>query len=969
MRLLFASNNAHKLEEVRKILPADVTVLSLKEVGFLHDIDETGTTLEANSEIKAKAIWAWLRNHPEVVVDGVFADDTGLEIAALGGQPGVYTARWAGEDCVAANNRAKALSELQGKADRSARFRTVVTLIRDGKSEQVDGIVSGRIAEMELGDGGFGYDPVFIPEGYDRTFAQLPAEVKNSISHRARAMEALRRLLVCFFCLLMPFSLFAYDVAEQGVMGQWKHFNTYTYTFAACSSEDYVFALSGGSGSREMASLFAIKKSDNSIEEINRTCGLNGTSITNIQFDNKTNKLMILYANGVIDIWQNGAISTMSDLYSKMLEMPFVINSVDVQDGIAYMGTSFGVVLVDLVKQEIKNACYIGPNASALNVTAVTQCGGKIYALADNQVYVAETQSIIENYANWSLLQLPAEGVVSHITSAYGTLYVSMSGRLWNYRDNAWKSVYSYTCSWLTSSNNHLMAYIPYRSMLVDIMPDNMVLDVASCSSLDAIRDGDTYWSAEGSLGLCRISGDNKQFFIPDGPGDYRAVKMEYSDGKLFLAPGDRWATLYQRKATVSMFENEKWTVIPADTTASLLGIQQLTDLMDYAIDPFDNSHFFAVSYGQGVVEFRNNRPYKIYSCDTPGCTLESAINSPASAMWRYVWTSAAELDASGNLWVTNCGGVVSHSLHMMSPSGEWTALSFPFAAPETLGDMIIDSRNQNIKWILGCRSTSHGLIWFDDNGTPTNPSDDKAVVRSTFVDQYGRSFTPSFYYSMAQDRDGAIWVGTDAGIFIIEHTEFATSNRCTRVLIRRNDGTDLADYLLATETINAIAVDGANRKWLGTRSSGLYLVSPDGQEMLAHFTEENSYIPSSSVVSLLMVGETGELFVGTGLGVASFLTDASDPGEDMSEVYAYPNPVRRNYVGEITITNLMADTWVNILDAAGNLVCKTRSNGGTAVWNGCNQNGDRVASGVYTALCNSGNGKGRTVVKIMILN
>ena len=192
MKLVFASNNAHKLDEVRRILPADVEVLSLEQVGFLHDIDETGTTLAENSRIKAETVAEWLRANSQQPVDGVFADDTGLEIDALGGKPGVYTARWAGEP---AANRRKALQELADKPNRAAQFRTVVTLIDRTGTRQVDGIVRGRIATEERGDGGFGYDPVFIPEGYDKTFAELPAETKNTISHRARAMSELKKLL------------------------------------------------------------------------------------------------------------------------------------------------------------------------------------------------------------------------------------------------------------------------------------------------------------------------------------------------------------------------------------------------------------------------------------------------------------------------------------------------------------------------------------------------------------------------------------------------------------------------------------------------------------------------------------------------------------------------------------------------------------------------------------------------------
>ena len=207
MRLVFASNNAHKLDEVRAIMPAGVEVLSLRDIGFEAEIDETGTTLAENSMIKAQAVAAFINER----IDGVFADDTGLEIDALDGQPGVYTARWykrsegvkelTNEQEIFAANRAKTLRELANKTDRGAQFKTVITLISQKpkasgqKIIQVEGIVRGRIATEEYGEGGFGYDPIFIPEGYDKTFGELPAETKNSISHRARALAALVKVL------------------------------------------------------------------------------------------------------------------------------------------------------------------------------------------------------------------------------------------------------------------------------------------------------------------------------------------------------------------------------------------------------------------------------------------------------------------------------------------------------------------------------------------------------------------------------------------------------------------------------------------------------------------------------------------------------------------------------------------------------------------------------------------------------
>ena len=203
MRLVFASNNTHKLSEVRQIMPPDVEVLSLRDIGFEAEIDETGSALEENSMIKAQAVVTFISERLLTHIerpDGVFADDTGLEIDALNGAPGVYTARWAGDP---AANRAKALRELEGNENRGCQFRTVITLIKLSTLNnpqsviQVQGVVRGRIATAEYGEGGFGYDPLFIPDGYDKTFAELPASVKNTISHRARALKELLKVLNC----------------------------------------------------------------------------------------------------------------------------------------------------------------------------------------------------------------------------------------------------------------------------------------------------------------------------------------------------------------------------------------------------------------------------------------------------------------------------------------------------------------------------------------------------------------------------------------------------------------------------------------------------------------------------------------------------------------------------------------------------------------------------------------------------
>lgn len=189
MRIVFATNNSHKLDEIRNILGSSFEVMSLNELGCHDDIPETGTTLEENARQKAQYIY-------DKYHCNVFADDTGLEVDALGGKPGVYSARYAGgEGHDSEANMTKLLKNLEGETNRKAQFRTVIALILDGKTSLFDGIVEGEIIKERRGSEGFGYDPIFQPEGYDKTFAELGNDIKNTISHRARAVAKLAAFL------------------------------------------------------------------------------------------------------------------------------------------------------------------------------------------------------------------------------------------------------------------------------------------------------------------------------------------------------------------------------------------------------------------------------------------------------------------------------------------------------------------------------------------------------------------------------------------------------------------------------------------------------------------------------------------------------------------------------------------------------------------------------------------------------
>lgn len=188
MKIVFASGNKHKLEEIKAALPGDFEIISMRDLPFEGEIEEHGTTLEGNAAIKARFIH-------EHFGQNCFADDTGLEIAALGGAPGVYSARYAGEGCSFSDNVKKVLGEMEGKTNREARFRTVICLILESREYFFEGIVKGAITRESRGTGGFGYDPIFVPEGEERTFAQMDLEEKNTLSHRALAVRELARFL------------------------------------------------------------------------------------------------------------------------------------------------------------------------------------------------------------------------------------------------------------------------------------------------------------------------------------------------------------------------------------------------------------------------------------------------------------------------------------------------------------------------------------------------------------------------------------------------------------------------------------------------------------------------------------------------------------------------------------------------------------------------------------------------------
>jgi ligand-binding sensor domain-containing protein len=280
-----------------------------------------------------------------------------------------------------------------------------------------------------------------------------------------------------------------------------------------------------------------------------------------------------------------------------------------------------------------------------------------------------------------------------------------------------------------------------------------------------------------------------------------------------------------------------------------------------------------------------------------------------------------------------------------------------------TIGDLLITRSGQ--KWIILPRG--NGLFILDDNNTPDYFPDDR-YKKMLITDSESKVIT--YVYSLAEDLDGNIWVGTDQGPLIYYNPEKVLDEnlKAFRIKIPRNDGSGLADYMLGTEVITSIAVDGANRKWLGTLSSGAYLLSPDGTTRLRNFNEANSPIFANSISSVAVDDRSGYIWFATSKGVISVRGDATAGKDKFSGVYSFPNPVREDFTGNVTVTGLMRDTQIRITDVSGNLVYKTVSDGGEASWDLTTYNGKHVATGVYLVFCASSDGSQSCVTKILVI-
>ncbi len=447
----------------------------------------------------------------------------------------------------------------------------------------------------------------------------------------------------------------------------------------------------------------------------------------------------------------------------------------------------------------------------------------------------------------------------------------------------------------------------------------------------------------------------------PGGPKYNYFGFMKMAGGTLYTCGGDyQW----YRPACIQTLQGDAWTVYDDKDIAASTGLAY-EDLWCLDIDPKDPQHLMAGGR-KGLYEFRNGRLVKHYNHEN------APIESFKQQDKEYELITGITYTADGNLWLLN-SQAPTRSLLNLNASGQWASPTHPEL-------MKLDAegyRNKSLGNLKDMKTDSRGLVWFVNSHwtVPSlyayEPSADALTAFTSMRNEDGSSLDFTSVQCVTEDLSGNMWVGTNVGpAYLAPDQITASSPVFTQVKVPRNDGTNYADYLLANVSITCMAVDAANRKWFGTGGSGVYLISAGNLRQIHHFTAANSKLLSDNIVSIAIDNATNEVYFGTDKGLCSFRSNARSASEGMTEnnVYAYPNPVRPDYEGAITITGLDEDADVKIVSVSGALIYEGRASGGEYKWYGLDRGGHRVASGVYMVEVATAEGEKGVVCKIAIV-
>lgn len=733
----------------------------------------------------------------------------------------------------------------------------------------------------------------------------------------------------------------------------WRSFFSYYNTIDITQSGNSVYAASE-------SAVFSKSMATNELKTVTSVDGLKAEGISAIHHSSTYNKTLVGNENGLLLVVNaDNSVAVKIGVLQEATIQPNKkkINHIYEFQGKAYLSCDFGIAVFDLATLEFGDTYYLGPSGSEIPVLQCAVHNGYIYAATPNNGMRRALfgHPNLNDFNEW--IEYGA-GAWTTVASYNGNLF---GGTPWGavYRLQGNSFVYFAQLPTvvldLREANGYLVATSAGQVFVfntqffpvLQVTPGQVTPDEATFTCATVVSERVFIGTTDKGVFSSPLNFPTFQNITPNGPLRNNIWSLEKTANNLWAVFGgyNYYLTPNQSAYGISKFNEEAgWLNIPYD---EVLGAKSLTDI---AVKPNDENEVFIASFHSGLLKIVNDQPVMLYDNDPPIQNGPQTISNPG---FLSVQINSLAFDRNNNLWMTN--SQVQRPLKVLKPGG-WSAYSFEGITGGTETDryttMVID-RN-GTKWI---GSRDNGIIAFNENNN-------KFIV----ISGEAGNLPVDYVRSLAIDNRNQLWIGTVRGLRVLSGIDrFSTENELTTnpIIIIEDD---LAQELMYEQAVIDIAVDGANNKWLATAGAGAFLVSPDGQRTLFHFTKENSPLPSNTINDIEIDAVTGDVYFATDRGTVSYQGTSTKASDNLNNVYVFPNPVRPGFEGDVNISGLIDRANIKITDIEGNLVYETTSEGGTVLWDTRAFGRYKVASGVYMIFIASDDGTQTKVKKVMIV-
>ncbi len=731
--------------------------------------------------------------------------------------------------------------------------------------------------------------------------------------------------------------------------GEWQTIRSYNGITSIIPSKEKVYVVANGG-------MYSYDKKTKEVKPLSTLDGLSASAIEMVEYVESTKTLFIIHSDMTIDLVVDGM--TFSDESIKDSEISGKkVNNLKVDGDNVYISLDAGIVVYNTKKREVSDTYIIGNDGEYEVVYQTIVFNNDIYALmadrshcSQRKIRVCKEGKNANDFNAWEPVALPITCPVDSVVvktmdcSSGHVLLLTSEGLYALLEDGSWVDVSprGIVPDTIQVYKNRLTAITCWQVMAFH--KDNLGdMKYRECWSKTAVYDvdEDVVWHDNGDgLRIADMSVDELKATVSepikfDGPSQNDYYSLEVVDGEIYLTGNDG----YNTPVVVDYSKEGKWYNLRDSLKDDNLRFFRSGHVI--AVDPTDKNHVMVPTWW-GIYEFYKDSLLRVHNKENASFFETSGTNC---TYVECVW-----FDEENNVIATNPSSS-GYLLHAMNKDGEWTALKHNNLTGQRYARRHLKTKSGIDIVVFEYKPIGLGFV--DMNGTTFDASDDKTKLVASFKymeDGVMETFQPSYVFSVEEDLKGDIWIATDQGPLIMKNVKgvFDGKESYVRPKITREDDSRYADYLLASDKVRKIQVDGKNRKWIATEGNGLFLVSASGDKILENFTTKNSPLSSNAVMDIVYEKETGVLYIMTDTGLLMYATDSSFPEDDFDNVIVYPNPVRSDYDGDVEIKGLMDESNVRITDQRGMVIENGISKGGTYRFSARRSDGSRLPTGVY---------------------